>query len=99
MVGEKKFYRMDGLTGTNLQYHLLGDLMVDDDWTTTGESWRGVRPTAQKKIVLLLQLRLGDKPFLRTRKKSACCTSAKAAHSLKCPCIYTDMQEINTPLI
>lgn len=47
--GEEEFFRMDGLTGTNLQYHLLGDLMVDDDWTTTGESGRGVRPTEDKK--------------------------------------------------
>lgn len=46
LVGEEVFFTLDGLTGTNLQYHLLGDLMVDDDWTTTGESGRGVRPTA-----------------------------------------------------
>lgn len=49
VVGEEEFFRMDGLTGTSLQYHLLGDLMVDDDWTPTGESGRGVRPTAGKK--------------------------------------------------
>lgn len=58
---------MDGLTGTSLQYHLLGDLMLDDDWTTTGESGRGVRPTAGKKV-LLLQLRLLDKRSLNTRE-------------------------------
>lgn len=52
---------MHGLTGTNLQYHLSVDLMVDDDWTT-GESKRGVRLTAGGKV--LLQLRLGEHPFL-----------------------------------
>lgn len=51
-VGEEEFFRMDGLTGTNLQYHLLGDLMVDDDWTTTGESGRGVRVTTTKCLLL-----------------------------------------------
>lgn len=50
LVDEEEFFRMDGLTGTNLQYHLLGDLMVDDDWTTTGESGRGVRSTAGQKF-------------------------------------------------
>lgn len=48
VVGEEEVFGMDELTGTNLQYHLLGDLMVDDDWTTTGKSGRGVRPTAGK---------------------------------------------------
>lgn len=48
VVGKEEVFRMDGLTGTNLQYHLLGDLMVDDDWTTTGKSRRGVRLTAGK---------------------------------------------------
>lgn len=43
MIGEEVFFTLDGLTGTNLLYHLLGDLMVDDDWTTTEESGRGVR--------------------------------------------------------
>lgn len=33
---------MNGLTGTILQNHLLGDL-VDDDWTTTGENGEWVR--------------------------------------------------------
>lgn len=42
-VGKEGFFRMDRLTGTNFRYHLLGDLMVDDDWTTTGESGTGVR--------------------------------------------------------
>lgn len=44
VVDEDEFFRRDGLTGTNLQYHLLVDLMVDDDWITTEESGRGVRP-------------------------------------------------------
>lgn len=37
---EEVFLSMSRLTGTNLQYHLLGDLMVDDDRTTTGENVR-----------------------------------------------------------
>lgn len=32
-VAEEVFLRVNGLTGTNLQYHLLGDLMVDHEWT------------------------------------------------------------------
>lgn len=40
-----KFCR-NGLTGTNFQYHLLGDLMMMiDDWTETGESRRDIRPS------------------------------------------------------
>lgn len=60
VFGEEDFFRMDGLTGTNLQYHLLGDLMEDVGWTKTGESGRGVRPTAGKKGSLL-QLSPGHK--------------------------------------
>lgn len=37
---EEVFFSMSRLTGTNLQYHLLGDLMMDDDRTTTGENVR-----------------------------------------------------------
>lgn len=33
------------LTGTNFRYHLLGDLMVDDDWTETGDSRTDIRPS------------------------------------------------------
>lgn len=66
MVGKVEFFRMDRLTGTNLQYHLLGDLMADDDLTTPGESGTGVRPTAVTNFVLLL-LRLEDKPFLKRK--------------------------------
>lgn len=33
---------MHRLTGTNLLYHLLGDLMADGDWTQK-ESGRGIR--------------------------------------------------------
>ena len=59
---------MDGLTGTNLQYHLLGDLMVDDDWTTKGKSGRGIRPTAgTNKKASLLQLSLEDKTLVNRR--------------------------------
>lgn len=47
---EEEYCRVDGLTGTSLQYHLLGDLMVDDHWTPTGESGRCIRPTAGGKI-------------------------------------------------
>lgn len=38
------FSRMNGLTGTNLQYHLLEDLMVGHDWIR-GESGIHVRTT------------------------------------------------------
>lgn len=41
---KEKFCRT-ALTGTNFQYHLLGDLMVDDGWTQTGESRRDIRPS------------------------------------------------------
>lgn len=37
---EKVFFSVSGLTGTNLQYHLLGDLMMDDDRTTSKENVR-----------------------------------------------------------
>lgn len=40
--------RMDELTGTNLQYHLLEDLMVDHDWIR-GENGIHIRPTTEKK--------------------------------------------------
>lgn len=46
--GRERVLRNDRLTGTNFQYHLLGDLMEDDDWTATRESGRGVRPRAIK---------------------------------------------------
>lgn len=42
---------MHRLTGTNLLYHLLGDLMVDDDWTER-ESGRDVNVS---KNFLLIQ--------------------------------------------
>lgn len=54
--------KVDRLTGTNLQYHLLGDLMADDDWTTPGESGTDVRTTVVTNF-LLLQLRFKDKPL------------------------------------
>lgn len=68
MFVEEELFRMDGLTGTNFQYHLLGDLMVDDDWTKTGESGRGKKGS-------LLQLKLGDQPKsinIGTNSESAC---------------------------
>lgn len=64
VVGKEEFFRMERLTGTNLQYHLLGDLMIDDDWTTPGESGTGVRPTAIKNFLLL---QLEDKPSLKRK--------------------------------
>lgn len=42
MLVKEKFCKT-ALTGTNFQYHLLGDLMVDDDWTETGESRRDIK--------------------------------------------------------
>lgn len=47
---EEVFLSMSRLTGTNLQYHLLGDLMVDDDRTTTGENVRCFPKQQQGKI-------------------------------------------------
>lgn len=41
---KEKFCRT-ALTGTNFQYHLLGDLMADDDWAETGDSRRDIRPS------------------------------------------------------
>lgn len=38
----KRVLSMHRLTGTNLLYHLLGDWMVDGDWTER-ESGRGVK--------------------------------------------------------
>lgn len=45
MVLVKEKICRTALTGTNFQYHLLGDLMEDDDWTETGESRRDIRPS------------------------------------------------------
>lgn len=46
----EKFCRT-ALTGTNFQYHLLGDLMADVDWTETRDSRRDIR--AIENLLLL----------------------------------------------
>lgn len=69
VVGEEEFFRMDGLTGTNLQYHLLGDLMVDDVWTTTtGESGTGIRPDRKQKCFATTAESSEQSPLLTLEK-------------------------------
>ena len=82
VVGVEEFFRMDGLTGTNLQYHLLGDLMVDDD--NNRREWKRHQADNREKSFAATKLKLGDKFCLNIVKNSNSAGYAKAVQSSKC---------------